>query len=90
MGPGVFFLKGFGGGEIDWYLFVGSHFIFFFHVFWGFGPFVITTNFPCYGATEFQSLLTWQAQKNKELKKSWGDNKGVHTHTHTYEIVHEY
>jgi hypothetical protein len=50
-------------GEIDWYLFVGSHFILFFHVFLGFGPFVITTNFPCYGAaTEFQSLLTWQAQ----------------------------
>jgi amino acid transporter len=42
------------------------------------------SNFPCYGAMEFQSLLTWQAQKNKELKKSRGDNKGVHTHTHTH------
>jgi hypothetical protein len=77
------FFKGFGGGEIDWYLFVGSHFIFFFSCIleiWSICHH--NSNFPCYGAMEFQSLLTWQAQKNKELKKSRGDNKGG-THTHT-------
>lgn len=79
------FLKGFGGEEIDWVFICGVPFYLFFSCILGIWSICHHhSNFPCYGATEFQSLLTWQAQKNKELKKSRGDNKGVHTHTHTH------